>query len=410
MAANKDTKGRVLKSQESQMPDGRYRYRYTDKFGNRHAIYSWKLVPTDKTPIGKKEDICLREKIKKINKEVENGIVGTDMITDELIETYLSVKGTLSKSTVTLYKGIWEKHIKGSWLGKIKIVQVKKTDILKFYSILYKEKGLSAGTIGVFHNLLLPAFQLAVDDELIGKNPCKNCTKEYSRRMLSVPKQPLTAREQAQFLSFIRNSNVYSTYYVLFSLLLGTGLRISEALGLTWDDIDLKNKIINVNHQILYRKVDGEYKYYATTTKTKRIRSVPLQPSLANELSAYKQQTFFLSKSSGITIDGYTNFIFMRSNHESLYTQCQIYRIMKQIINANNKKATKPEEMLPDSISPHTLRHTYCTRMAENGIDIKVLQEVMGHANITMTMQVYNHVDSNRVQKEFEQLKDVLEA
>ena len=60
----KDKKGRSLKPNESQMPDGRYRYRYTDAYGKRHAIYSWKLIPMDKMPAGKRDDISLREKIK----------------------------------------------------------------------------------------------------------------------------------------------------------------------------------------------------------------------------------------------------------------------------------------------------------------------------------------------------------
>ena len=66
------------------------------------------------------------------------------------------------------------------------------------------------------------------------------------------------------------------------------------------------------------------------------------------------------------------------------------------------------EELLLPDFSPHTLRHTFCTRMAENGINIKVLQEIMGHSNISVTMQVYNHVDLNRTKKEIEKLDDVL--
>lgn len=410
MTTKKDNKGRSLKSNESQISDGRYRYRYTDRFGNRHTIYAWKLIPTDKTPAGKKEDICLREKIKKINQELDKNIIQSTMTVDELVTNYLSIKVNLSKASISLYTRFWEKHIKGSWFGKMQISQVKKSDILRFYSILFKDRNLSASSIEMCNNLLSPAFQLAVDDELLFKNPCKGCTKEYSRKLFSKTKEPLTLAEQTQFLKFVKSHNIYSKHYTLFALLLGTGLRISEALGLTWDDIDFKNKTISVNHQVIYGKIDGKYQFYATKTKTRKNRIVPIQQSLLQELNLHKQKTFFCSMSSGNVIGGYKNFVFLEVNSRSLYTECQVYRIIKRIIKANNKQAACLEQVLPEHISPHTFRHTFCTRMAENGMDIKVLQAVMGHANITMTMEVYNHVDSNRVQKEFEQLPDVLEA
>lgn len=165
MATKKDNKGRVLKQNEDQLKDGRYRYRYTDKYGKRSAVYAWKLVKTDKTPNGKKEDISLREKILNIEKDLRDGInIDISNITVvDLIKRYLDIKTQLANSTKINYAHILEKNIKGTQLGSMKICDVKKSDILKYYSYLYADRKFKPSTIQLYQNILFPAFQLAVD-------------------------------------------------------------------------------------------------------------------------------------------------------------------------------------------------------------------------------------------------------
>ena len=162
----KDNKGRNLKTRESQMANGRYRYRYTDKFGKSHAIYSWKLVPTDKIPAGKKDDISLREKIKELEKDLNDNIdtASSMMTVNELIQLYLETKTKISESTKNNYIHMWEKNIKNSFIGNMQIRKVKKSDILKFYAYLYNERDFSVGSIQLYQNLLYPTFQLAIDE------------------------------------------------------------------------------------------------------------------------------------------------------------------------------------------------------------------------------------------------------
>ena len=415
--ANKDTKGRNLKPRESQMADGRYRYRYVDKQGKHCVIYSWKLVPNDKIPKGKKDDISLREKVRLLERDLEENIDTTSakMTTNELIQIYLSTKTRLANKTKENYKHMWNKNIKDSIIGNMKICDVKKSDILKLYAYLYNEKGFAVSTLQLYQNLLYPTFQLAVDDSLIRLNPCKNCMKEYVRGSLSTTKEALSREEQQALIDYIKNNKAYIMHYPIILFMLGTGCRIGEALGITWRDINTKEKIVKIDHQVIYDLKDGKNRFYATLPKTKKSRVIPIQDSLLKILQEHKQKTYFLSAGSGFEVDGYNHFVFVNSKG-NLPTPGSIDRTLRTIRDNYNKLEMERasydsrKALLLPNISAHILRHTYCTRMAENGIDIKVLQELMGHANIGVTMQVYNHVNSERVQKEMERIQDVLEA
>lgn len=411
----KDTKGRNLKRGEDQMPDGRYRFRYTDKNGKPKTIYSWKLVPSDKIPLGKRNDISLREKEKTVQKDLEDGIdtCSAEMTVNDLLARYFATKVKLSNATIENYIHVWEKNIKNTFLGKKSVGKVVKSDILKFYAYLYKDKRFAVGTIQLYQNILFPAFQLAVDDSILRMNPCKNCMKEYVRGTMSSDKYPLSRMEQRALLDFVNRDTTYNKYYVLIAFLLGTGCRIGEALGVTWNDINLKEKYVDIDHQVIYKKKDGHIQFYSDLPKNKLSRRIPIQESLVKILTEYKQKIYFISKCSDFKVDKYSNFVFLNSECR-LYTPNTIVRAFHGIRNAYNKEEESNayfEErdmvLLPD-FTPHILRHTFCTRMAENNMNIKVLQTIMGHKTIAVTMQVYNHVNNEWSQKEVEKVEDVL--
>ncbi len=417
MTIKKDKKNRNLMQNEDQRADGRYRYRYTDKYGKRRDIYAWKLVPTDKTPAGKKEDLSLREKIREIERDTMDGIdtYTSHSSVNELIEAYLKLKIQLAVTTKENYHHMWEKNIKDSFIGKARVCDVKKSDIQRFYAYLKEERNFTTNTIQLYQNLLFPAFQMAVDDSVIRLNPCRNCMKDYARGSMSSTKLPLSRVEQEKLLKFVKEDYIYKPSYPLIAFLLGTGCRISEALGMTWDDINFEERYVSVNHQVIYKKKDGAVVYFAAPTKTKKERKVPIQKDLLEILRKHRDDTYFISKASGFEVDGYSNFVFI-NNAGKLKTQHTIVRTFHGIRDAYNKEETdkayeesREPVLLPD-FTPHTLRHTFCTRMAENGVDVKVLQEIMGHANISVTMQVYNHADFARTQKAVESLPDVLTA
>lgn len=413
--SKKDDKGRVLRLNEDQMPDGRYRYRYVDVNGRRKAVYSWRLNTTDKTPKGKVDKKSIRELEEEIQIDLMNGIIADSSCytVNSLVEQYIDSKVNLSNATLENYKQCYERNIRKSNFGKMKVKMVKKMNVQAFYAYLFKTRKYAPGHIQIYQSLLYPAFQMAVDNDIIRKNPCVGCMKEYVKGSMTSSKIALTKDQQDRLLQFIKNDNIYSPYYPMFVFMLGTGCRFSETIGITWDDIDFEKKQVKIDHQIIYRKKDGEYQYYASQTKNKESRIIPIQDNVAKALKSHKREMYFISAASNFEVDGYKNFVFLNRNGK-LKTPNTTVRTFHGIRDAYNREEIslaedegREPELMPD-FSPHTLRHTFCTRMAENGLDIKVLQYIMGHKNISVTMQVYNHCNDLRAQKAVESLENVM--
>lgn len=413
MEQKKDSKGRKLRTGEDQQKNGRYRYRYTDSQGVRQTIYSWKLVTTDITPKGKKDGLSLRELEKNIAKDLDDGIltkVASSISVYEQILRYLDTKPRLANSTLLNYLSLAKRNIKPTNFGQMKVANVRKSDVQKYYAYLYKEKHFSPATIQLYQNIIYPAFQLAVDDDLIRKNPCRNCMKDYSRGGLHTAKQALTRQEQNALMNYVKNSNTYSSYYPMLSFMLGTGCRIGEVLGLTWNDIDFESSTVSINHQVIYKKnlKTGKTEHYIEPPKNRTNRVIPLQKDLLQIMHNYKKQTYFRSLSSDFKIDEYSNFVFLNSRLK-VHTPNVFNKTLYLMRDSYNKDHDEDDGdiMLPN-FSAHTFRHTFCTRMAENGMDVKVLQEIMGHKTIEVTMQVYNHVSEDRTRKEVERVASAL--
>lgn len=234
--------------------------------------------------------------------------------------------------------------------------------------------------------------------------------KDYAHNSLHTDKKALTREEQAEFLRFLQNNKTYRCYYELVALMLSTGCRISEALGLTWEDINLQEKYITIDHQLIYKNRVGKSVHFIARPKNKTTRVIPLQDDIISILQKYKAATYFTCKSCTYEVDGYKGFIFFNRNMKP-HQPNTIVNALHLMVATHNKfvDADDGEIMLPD-ITPHTLRHTFCTRMAENGMDVKVLQEIMGHKTIEVTMLVYNHMSDDRSKKEVQRVSSVLNA
>lgn len=391
-----DNRGRPLADGEDQLKTGRYRYRYKEG-GKRRAVYSWRLEESDPG-----NDKSLREK----EKELSGGTLIAPAVTAtvtvrELIERYLGLKVTIANSTMENYWFLCRKHVWEHPLASKEIRAVRRSDVLSFYTDLYR-KGLSVGTIQIYQNLLFPAFAVAVDDDLIQKNPCANCMKLFSQRKVVSSRTALSAKEEEALLGFVKGSETWRRYYLLILLLLRTGVRISEALGLTWKDIDFKKGTVKIDHQLLYRKKNGKFEQYVSVPKNKKFRVVPLTQDLLGAL----RQAEKLGEHSDETVEGLTDFLFLNSlgrvTKPNVVTRAfHSIREDYNVVEETLAKEEGREAVLLPTFTAHTFRHTFCTRMAEKGMDVKVLQTLMGHSNVTVTMEVYNHVREKRVLDEF---------
>ena len=198
--------------------------------------------------------------------------------------------------------------------------------------------------------------------------------------------------------------------------MLGTGCRIGETIGITWNDIDFDKAILHISHQVIYKKKKteeqpkGQIVHYITAPKNKTSRDIPLQPDVLQILKEYKGKTYEISSNMGPTLDGYSNFVFLNSNLH-VHTPNTLTRAFHNIVDAFNVEAElNGVDMRLPTFSAHTFRHTFCTRMAENKIDVKVLQTIMGHKTLAITMQVYNHVSNQRAIEEIKSLPSVLKV
>ena len=353
-------------------------------------MYAWKLVPTDKTPKGKREDKSLREKVKEIQKDLDDGIdpVGKKMTVCQLYEKHIRNRAKVRHSTKQGRKQLM-RILEGDAIGACSIENVKMSDA-KEWALRMKEKGYSFITISNHKRSLKAAFYSAIQDDCIRKNPFDfhiNTVIEDDTE----PKIPLSPMQEESLLSFVKSDKVYYKYYDELIILLGTGLRISEFCGLMDRDIDFENRTINVDHQLQY---SGKKSYRIETPKTDNgIRKIPMSDRVRQALQRVMQNR----KNSNFTVDGYTGFLFLTRNRTpKMYFGYDA--MFRKLVGKYNKSHG---EALPAVTTPHTLRHTFCTNMANAGMNPKALQYLMGHANITMTLNYYAHATFDSAQAEF---------
>lgn len=401
----KDSKGRVLKEGEFQRKNGKYEYKYTQN-GERKTVYSWRLLATDKNPEGKKYDLSLREKEKEISRDLDDGINTTlahQINLNEMFEMYLRSKKKLSSKTKAKYRQLWKLHVAESPLGLMAPGKMKKANIQHFYAGL-SDEGLSDTTIRMYHNnLIQPTLVYAVDNDLLRKNPAKGCLDGYTDYK---KRNALTREEQRIFLDFVKNSKYYNVYLPMLQIMIGTACRIGEISGLTWEDVDMKKREIHINHQLVYEKVDGKATLYIDTPKSESgNRTIGMTSQVRNAFLEQKALCIRLGRRSVVEVDGYKDFIFL-NNWNRPYTTTGFNAVLGRIVTPYNKEEQKKAEkekrkpLLLPHISNHILRHTGCTRMAEAGMDIKVLQTIMGHSDPAITLKVYDHVDNERMKNE----------
>ena len=179
-------------------------------------------------------------------------------------------------------------------------------------------------------------------------------------------------------------------------ILLETGLRVSELCGLTPADLNFDKRFVNVDHQLLRSTEDG---YYIEAPKTDSgYRQVPMS---AAAYKAFQRVLHRRKDGKGVVVDGYKGFLFL--NRDGLPKAAVNYDSMFQgLAKKFNKFHAEP---LPEVMTPHTMRHTFCTRMANAGMNPKALQYIMGHSNIVMTLNYYAHATFHSAQEEMERLQ-----
>ena len=388
----RDNKGRILRTGESQRADGRYMYKYVNRAGETKVVYSWKLVATDRVPKGKRDDLSLREKEREIQRDLEDGIdtKGKKMTLCELYAKKTAQRINVKKNTLAGRKYLMD-ALKQDKLGSRSIDSIKPSDA-KEWAVRMKEKCYGFKTISNYKRSLKASFYMAIEDDYVRKNPFDFQLSEVIDDD-SESRQALSEEQEEKLLSFLQYDTVYQKYYDDVLILLKTGLRISELCGLTVQDLDFENHTLNINHQLL-RNQEG---YYIETPKTKcGIRKVPMSEEAGK---AFQRVLKRKKTGKGIVIDGYRNFLFLNQKGMPM-TACYYTSTLRNIVKKYNKYHDEP---LP-KITPHILRHTFCTRLAQKNMNPKNLQYIMGHSSIMITLNLYAHASQTGANMEMRSL------
>lgn len=380
MDKRKDSKGRLLKTGESQRQDGRYAFKYQAKDGKTKFLYSWRLNETDPIPKGKRFCKCLREQEKELQRDLMDGIdsSGKKMTLWQLYEKHIALNPNVRDGTVTGRNQLL-KLLKEDTLGVTTIDKIKQSDV-KQWAIRMKKKGYAYQTIENHRISLKACFETAMDDDLVRKNPCLWNMDDVLENDTE-PKVPLSDEQVDSLLEFVQIDRVYQRLYNAITVLLNTGLRISELCGLTVKDIDFEKGYISITHQIKYDKKE----YHITPPKTEQgIRDIPMVETVRKALQDEINSRTHIEP---LEIDGYSDFIFLNGRGLPMYNTAYSSSFSRMITKYN--KYHKGNEL--PAFTPHTLRHTFCTNMANKKMTPNTLQYIMGHKNITMTLGYYAH-------------------
>ena len=381
----KDNKNRVLKEGEYQRPNGTFEYKWRDRRGKRHSVYAKTLDE-------------LREKEIDVLRDVLDGIRAdkNDLIINDLYYRWVQLKKGLKANTFQNYKYMYEQFVEPDF-GEMHIVDLKRSDVRAFYNNLADEQHLKASTIDTIHTVLHQVLEIAVEDDYLRYNPSDNALRELKKahNKDSEKKRALTISEQRLFEDFLSKQGQYHRWYPIFTVMLYTGMRVGEVTGLRWEDIDLDEGTISVNHTLVYFDKGGSEKcgFAINTPKTKAgERIIPMLPKVREAFIKEQEYQQELGLSCKAVVDGYTDFIFINRFGNTQH-QGTLNKALRRIIrDCNYEVLSRNEEgditLLP-RFSNHSLRHTFTTRMCEAGVNVKAMQDILGHADAETTLQIY---------------------
>lgn len=379
----------------SKRADGRYQARFTFH-GERRTLYDRDLK-------------ALQKKLSDARYEMEHGIYldGKNMTFERFFQTWLSeIKvNTVKENTISVYLEIYKIHI-GPQIGKMQVSSITKLVIQRLLNTMSKN-GLSANTLAKTKAILYSVFKEAIENRMISYNPCENITikrEKNERRVLSY-------EEQKKFVEIISGSR----YEPLCLLGLSTGLRIGEMSGLRWSDIHFEEKTLTVERTYIYLHDVKNHQmrdvFHSPKTKTS-CRTIRLLDSIVELLKQHQKNQIAEKARMGDEwqpIEGGEDLVFTTKNGKPVRGLNVAETLNQYIARLNQKEelaalAEGREPVIFERITPHTLRHTFATRAFESGIPPKVVQQILGHSSLEMTMDLYTHVTEDVQAREIQKL------
>ena len=310
---------------------------------------------------------------------------------DIWIKEYL---GAVKPSTSALYASSVKLYIR-PFLGAVRLEALSTHQIQSMYNTLQqgddKKAGLSPKTIKNIHAILHKALQQAVANSLVRFNPSDACILPRSERKTL---HPLDETQIAIFIKAIKGH----PYENLYLVTLFTGMRQGEVLGLTWDSIDFSSGVITVKQQLQVSR-DSSREYHLVTTKNSRSRSITAAPFVMDILKKVKAEQGKQRLKAGSAWDNPADLVFTNAlgGHLSPHV---VYNRFKAVM----KSIGSPETRF------HDLRHSYAVAAIRSGDDIKTVQDNLGHATASFTLDVYGHVTEQMKQESANRMENFIRS
>ena len=336
----KDKKGRIFRSGEGQRPNKTYFYRYRR---NGDKKWSYVYAPTLEE---------LRQKEEVIQRDLLDGIdyAGGEMTVIELVTRYMNLKRSLKENSFRAYDSVINR-IREAPFGQKQIRHVRLSDAKSWFVSLH-DRGYKQNTIGVMQCVVRPAFEMAVDDDILRKNPFKFKLSDVVPRDAYV-RTALSREQQEQYLQFFMEYGGGS-YYDDVVILLGTGLRVSELYGLTKSDLDFDRRCIHVRRQL---SRTANQPYFISSPKTKSgIRTIPMTDTAYMALKRVLKNR--ASPKVEMLVDGCTGFIFLDKAGKP-----KVAMHLENFMRGLQRKHPWALDGDFPKVTPHVLRHTFCTNM-----------------------------------------------
>ncbi|MBD5081861.1 MAG: tyrosine-type recombinase/integrase [Ruminococcaceae bacterium] len=369
----KDLKGKEIGEGISQRKDGKYTARFTGQNGKRVEKHFVKAVEAKKWLAEAKHND-------------EHGNIGkvSQMTVDAWYEYWITeIKEKVVRfNTIRGYKYRYIQNIKPI-IGNMIISDVKPMHCQKVLNLM-DDKGYKKASIDLCRVTMQNMFFYAVENEIIPLSPVKRsvkCPKKGDKKV-----RFLTLDEQKRFLD---TAKATSHFYLQYAFVLQTGLRTGELVGLKWEDINFEERTITVNRTMGYVCDDKEFKVGEPKSKSGH-RTIPMTQE-AYDILIHKKHEYKERKVSNIL---YSDFVFVNQNGRPI--QNAVYNAAIYVI---------AKKIGIEKFSMHTLRHTFATRAIEAGMKPKTLQEILGHSNISITMNLYVHVTDDEKEKEIKKLE-----
>lgn len=386
----KNLKGKECGKGICQRKDGSYYARYVDKSGKRHEKY-FKTIPEAKNWI---EDSKYADKHEEV-------FVADGTTVDEWFNFWIeNIVGDLAPNTLRNYRERYKQNIQPI-IGKMLICNVKPMHCKKV--LIKMDTDYAGATIRQTYITMGTMFKAAKMNDVISKHPMDGVRYTKPVRAVNDIKY-LTRKDQEIFLQVAKRTHNYYQY----ALVLETGLRVGEMIGLTWDAIDFEKRTLTVNKTLEYRHKQGYWRAGPPKTQSS-YRTIPLTDCAYNILKRIWNNKEYQKKSP---------LLSQVLEYVDRKTGMTARLVMSDLVFINWRTGEPTKNSSYDThlykvcdkaginrFCMHALRHTYATRAMESHMEPKILQELLGHSSIKTTMDRYVHVTSDSMEEAIKQFE-----